>query len=201
MNNTKNNLPLPMQQDTTNDIVQVLATRNIHFNKAFTREYCYDIIDLLNKVREYDNLMNTPKEELYIKITICSEGGSILALFALLEVIEGMKAVDYQIHTHTNSLSASCGFILFTSGTHRTVGEFAFLLNHQGSSMTRGTVKEMEVDLAFTKMLETKINQYLRDNTDMTEEEIQRPYVTNTDIWYNAQEAIEKGIAHKIENL
>lgn len=200
MSNTKNN-PLLMQQDVTNDITEVLETRNIHFNKAFTREYCYEIIDLLSKVRTYDNLMNTPKEELYIRITICSEGGSILALFALLEVIEKMKGLGYTVHTHCNSLAASCGFIMFTSGNHRTVSEFAFLLNHQGSSMTRGTVKEMEVDLSFTKMLETKINDYLRANTDMTEEEIMKPYVTNTDIWYNAQEAIEKGIAHKIENL
>lgn len=193
--------PLMMQQDKLNDIEQVLITRNIHFNKAFTREYCYEIIDLLNKVREYDELINTPKDELYIRITICSEGGSILALFALLETIEKMKEIGYTVHTHCNSLAASCGFLMFASGNHRTVGEFAFLLNHQGSSMTRGTFKEMEVDLAFNKMIESKVNNYLRVNTDMTEEEIMKPYVTNTDIWYNAQEAIEKGIAHKIENL
>ena len=193
--------PLMMQQDKLNDIEQVLLTRNIHFNKAFTREYCYEIIDLLNKVREYDELINTPKDELYIRITICSEGGSILALFALLETIEKMKEIGYTVHTHCNSLAASCGFLMFASGNHRTVGEFAFLLNHQGSSMTRGTFKEMEVDLAFNKMIESKVNNYLRVNTDMTEEEIMKPYVTNTDIWYNAQEAIEKGIAHKIENL
>ena len=193
--------PLMMQQDKLNDIEQVLITRNIHFNKAFTREYCYEIIDLLNKVHEYDELVNTPKDELYIRITICSEGGSILALFALLETIEKMKEIGYTVHTHCNSLAASCGFLMFASGNHRTVGEFAFLLNHQGSSMTRGTFKEMEVDLAFNKMIESKVNDYLRANTDMTEEEIMKPYVTNTDIWYNAQEAIEKGIAHKIENL
>lgn len=193
--------PLMMQQDKLNDIEQVLITRNIHFNKAFTREYCYEIIDLLNKVREYDELINTPKDELYIRITICSEGGSILALFALLETIEKMKEIGYTVHTHCNSLAASCGFLMFASGNHRTVGEFAFLLNHQGSSMTRGTFKEMEVDLAFNKMIESKVNDYLRANTDMTEEEIMKPYVTNTDIWYSAQEAIDKGIAHKIENL
>ena len=193
--------PLMMQQDKLNDIEQVLLTRNIHFNKAFTREYCYEIIDLLNKVREYDELINTPKDELYIRITICSEGGSILALFALLETIEKMKEIGYTVHTHCNSLAASCGFLMFASGNHRTVGEFAFLLNHQGSSMTRGTFKEMEVDLAFNKMIESKVNDYLRANTDMTEEEIMKPYVTNTDIWYSAQEAIDKGIAHKIENL
>lgn len=200
MNNTKNN-PMLMQQVVTNDIVQVLETRNIHFNKAFTREYCYEIIDLLDKVRTYDNLMNTPKEELYIRLTLCTEGGSILALFSLLEVVEKLKEIGYTVHTHCNSMAASCGFVLFCGGNHRTVSEFAFLLNHQGSSMTRGTVREMEVDLRFTKMLESKINDYLRANTGMAEEEIARPYVTNTDIWYNAQECVDKGIAHKIVNL
>lgn len=200
MSNTKNN-PLAIQMDETNNIVEVLETRNIHFNKAFTREYCYGIIGILNKVQIYDRIVDKPRDELYIRITICSEGGSILPLFALLETIEKMKVYGYTIHTHCNSMAFSCAFILFAGGNKRTVGEFAFLMNHQGASMTRGTVKEMEVDLHFTKMLEDKCNNYLRANTNMNEEEIQKPYVTNTDIWYNAQECIDKGIAHDIVNL
>ena len=192
---------LMMQQDKLNDIEQVLVTRNIHFNKAFTREYCYEIIDLLNKVREYDELVNTPKDELYIRITICSEGGSTFALCTILETIEKLKSEGYEIHTHVNVLCASCGFILFAGGTYRTVGQFSSLLNHQASFMARGTIREIEVESELNKATEKMFNDYLRANTDMTEEEIMKPYVTNTDIWYNAQEAVDKGIAHKIENL
>ena len=33
----------------------------------------------------------------------------------------------------------------------------------------------------------------------LSEEEIQRPYVTNTDIWYNAEECVEIGLADAIK--
>ena len=192
--------PFPMMEQPLNDLVSVLETRNIHFAKAFGREYCMEIIDLLKKVEQYDKLVGYKDEELYIRITICSEGGSILALFALLEQIEHMKEIGYTVHTHSN-FAASCGFILHCSGNYKTCSEFATLLNHQGSSMAMGTVMEMKTSLQFTEMLEEKINSYLRKNTRMTEDEIQRPKRTNLDVWYNAEQAKEIGVVDKIVNL
>ena len=132
-NNTRAQMPMPFMEPQLNDIVSVIETRNIHFAKAFSRDYCLEIIDLLKKVESYDRLMNFKGEELYIRITICSEGGSILALFSLLEQIEHMKEIGYTVHTHSN-FAASCGFILHCSGNYKTCSEFAVLLNHQGSS-------------------------------------------------------------------
>lgn len=192
--------PFPMMEQPLNDLVSVLETRNIHFSKAFGREYCMEIIDLLKKVEQYDKLVGYKDDELYIRITICSEGGSILALFALLEQIEHMKEIGYTVHTHSN-FAASCGFILHCSGNYKTCSEFATLLNHQGSSMAMGTVMEMKTSLQFTEMLEEKINSYLRKNTRMTEDEIQRPKRTNLDVWYNAEQAKEIGVVDKIVNL
>ena len=199
-NNTRAQMPNPFMEPQLDDIVSVLETRNIHFAKAFSRDYCLEIIDLLKKVESYDKLMKTRPEDLYIRITICSEGGSILALFALLEQVEHMKEIGYTVHTHSN-FAASCGFILHCSGNYKTCSEFATLLNHQGSSMTRGTVMEMRTDLAFTEMLEEKINNYLRKNTRMTEDEIQRPKRTNLDVWYSAEQALQIGVVDEIINL
>ena len=198
--NTRAQMPMPFMEPQLNDLVSVLETRNIHFAKAFGRDYCMEIIDLLKKVEQYDKLVGYKDDELYIRITICSEGGSILALFALLEQIEHMKEIGYTVHTHSN-FAASCGFILHCSGNYKTCSEFATLLNHQGSSMAMGTVMEMRTSLQFTEMLEDKINDYLRKNTRMTEDEILRPKRTNLDIWYNAQQALEIGVVDKIVNL
>ena len=192
--------PFPMMEQPLNDLVSVLETRNIHFAKAFGREYCMEIIDLLKKVEQYDKLVGYKDDELYIRITICSEGGSILALFALLEQIEHMKEIGYTVHTHSN-FAASCGFILHCSGNYKTCSEFATLLNHQGSSMAMGTVMEMKTSLQLTEMLEEKINSYLRKNTRMTEDEIQRPKRTNLDVWYNAEQALQIGVVDEIVNL
>ena len=199
-NNTRAQMPMPFMEPQLNDLVSVLETRNIHFAKAFSRDYCLEIIDLLKKVEQYDKLVGYKDEELYIRITICSEGGSILALFALLEQIEHMKEIGYTVHTHS-TFAASCGFILHCSGNYKTCSEFATLLNHQGSSMAMGTVMEMKTSLQFTEMLEEKINSYLRKNTRMTEDEIQRPKRTNLDVWYNAEQAMQIGVVDEIVNL
>jgi ATP-dependent protease ClpP protease subunit len=50
-------------------------------------------------------------------------------------------------------------------------------------------------------MLEEKINSYLRKNTRMTEDEIQRPKRTNLDVWYNAEQALQIGVVDEIVNL
>ena len=66
--------------------------------------------------------------------------------------------------------------------------------------MTGGTVRDMEVSLDLTKKLEQQINDYIRKNTELSEDEIQRPYRTNCDIWYTSQEALDLKLVNKIEN-
>lgn len=198
--NTRAQMPMPFMEPQFNDLITVLETRNIYFAKAFTRDYCMEIIDLLQKVEQYDKLIGYKDDELYVRITINSEGGSILALFSLLEQIEHMKQIGYTIHTHS-TFAASCGFILHCSGNYKTCSEFATLLNHQGSSMAMGTLMEMKTSVRLTEKFEERVNEYLRKNTRMTEEEIQRPARTNLDIWYSAEEALQIGVVDKIINL
>ena len=198
--NTRAQVPMPFMEPQFNDLITVLETRNIYFAKAFTREYCMEIMELLQKLEQYDKLIGYKDDELYVRITICSEGGSILALFALLEQIEHMKEIGYTVHTHS-TFAASCGFILHCSGNYKTCSEFATLLNHQGSSMAMGTLMEMKTSVRLTEKFEERINEYLRKNTRMTEDEIQRPARTNLDIWYSAEEALEIGVVDKIINL
>ena len=76
----------------------------------------------------------------------------------------------------------------------KTMSPFATIMNHQASSMSWGTVKEQEIRLENLKKEEELIQNYLRENTRMSEEEIQKPYVTNTDIYYTAQESVDAGL-------
>ena len=72
-------------------------------------------------------------------------------------------------------------------------------MNHQHSSGMWGTLKDQEVSLNALKKLDDVVLDYIRKNTRLSEEEIQRPYVTNTDIWYNAEECVEIGLADAIK--
>lgn len=179
------------------DLVSVLETRTIHFNQIFTQTYIQEVIATLDKVVAYDTLVGAEK---YIQLTIDSPGGAVFSLFSLLEKIESMKTKGYTVHTHTSSLAASCGFILYISGNHRTISQFGYLMNHQSSGMTGGTMRDMEISLELQKKMDQQINQYIKANTDLSDEEINKPYLTNSDVWYTSQDALELKLAHEVVN-
>ena len=181
------------------DYIEVAETRVLDFNKEFTFAYCDEVAYAMDKLMKYDEIMNTPKEELTLRITISSFGGYVYALMKVIEKIELMKSKGYHIHTHVSNYAMSCGFILYCSGSYKTMSPFATIMNHQASSMSWGTVKEQELRLENLKKEEELIQDFLRKNTRMSEEEIQRPYVTNTDIYYTAQESIDAGITDEIK--
>ena len=181
------------------DVIEVIETRVLDFNKEFSFNYCDEVAYALDKLMKYDEIMETPKEELTLRITISSPGGYVFALMKVMEKIELMKSKGYFIHTHVSNYAMSCGFILYCTGTYKTMSPFATIMNHQASSMSWGTVKEQEIRLENLKKEEELIQNYLRENTRMSEEEIQKPYVTNTDIYYTAQESVDAGITDEIK--
>lgn len=181
------------------DVIEVIETRVLDFNKEFSFNYCDEVAYVLDKLMKYDEIMETPKEELTLRITISSPGGYVFALMKVMGKIELMKSKGYFIHTHVSNYAMSCGFVLYCTGTYKTMSPFATIMNHQASSMSWGTVKEQEIRLENLKKEEELIQNYLRENTRMSEEEIQRPYVTNTDIYYTAQESVDAGITDEIK--
>ena len=58
---TRDSIPMLQPQQPSNDIISVLETRNINFNKSFTQEFCDEVIELLDKVQVYDELTNREK--------------------------------------------------------------------------------------------------------------------------------------------
>ena len=70
------------------DMVEVLETRNLNFNKEFSFEYCDEVACALEKVMQYDKLMGTPKDGLYLRITLSTPGGYVYGLMKVLEKVE-----------------------------------------------------------------------------------------------------------------
>lgn len=182
--------PAPMP-----DYKKVIRTRVIEFNKEFSREFIVDVCKCLDKLMEYDKIMETPKEGLTIKFQIYSYGGAVDSLMFLLSKIDKMIELGYEVITHNASVAMSCGFILSIYGTVRTCTKHATYLNHQLSAGTWGTFGGMEVDQQHFKAVEEHLEQIIRDHTHMTEEELKRPYTTNRDVFYYACDAIKWGIA------
>ena len=89
--NNKNTQQQTMMQPLMIDFKKVIRTRQLNFDKEFTREYVADVCSALDKLMEFDKIMETPKEALKIKFNIYSYGGQCDSLMYLLSKIDKLK--------------------------------------------------------------------------------------------------------------
>lgn len=189
---------MPMQPLTI-DFKKVIRTRTIMFDQEFDRMYCLDVVNALDKLIEYDKVMETPKHLLKVRFNIFSYGGQCDAFIALAHKIEQMQDMGYVVHTHNVSMCASCGFMLSIMGDYKTANEYSRYLNHQISAGVMGTFGEMETTTEEVRRFQETFRRIVKKHCpNVSDEELDRPYVTNRDITYSAKEALEVGFIDAI---
>lgn len=186
-------------QPLTIDFKKVIRTRTIMFDQEFDRMYCLDVVSALDKLIEYDKIMETPKHSLKVRFNIFSYGGQCDAFIALAHKIEQMQDMGYVVHTHNVSMCASCGFMLSIMGDYKTANEYSRYLNHQISAGIMGTFGEMETTTEEVRRFQETFRRIVKKHCpNVSDEELDRPYVTNRDITYSAKEALEVGFIDAI---
>ena len=143
---------------------------------------------------------NFTKEKKHKELTlgICSPGGDLNACFALVDVMKGSKI---PIRTIGMGMIASCGLVLFISGTKgkRVLTPNTSILSHQYSWGTYGKEHELfaqvkEYDLTTERM----INHY-KKCTGLTESDIRQYLLPPHDVWLSAKEAKKLGLCDEIK--
>lgn len=186
-------------QPLTIDFKKVIRTRTIMFDQEFDRIYCLDVVNALDKLIEYDKVMETPKHLLKVRFNIFSYGGQCDAFIALAHKIEQMQDMGYVVHTHNVSMCASCGFMLSIMGDYKTANEYSRYLNHQISAGVMGTFGEMETTTEEVRRFQETFRRIVKKHCpNVSDEELDRPYITNRDITYSAKEALEVGFIDAI---
>lgn len=186
-------------QPLTIDFKKVIRTRTIMFDQEFDRMYCLDVVSALDKLIEYDKVMETPKQLLKVRFNIFSYGGQCDAFIALAHKIEQMQDMGYVVHTHNVSMCASCGFMLSIMGDYKTANEYSRYLNHQISAGVMGTFGEMETTTEEVRRFQETFRRIVKKHCpNVSDEELDRPYITNRDITYSAKEALEVGFIDAI---
>ena len=186
-------------QPLTIDFKKVIRTRTIMFDQEFDRMYCLDVVNALDKLVEYDKIMEVPKEHLKVRFNIFSYGGQCDAFIALAHKIEQMQDMGYVVHTHNVSMCASCGFMLSIMGDYKTANEYSRYLNHQISAGVMGTFGEMETTTEEVRRFQETFRRIVKKHCpNVSDEELDRPYITNRDITYSAKEALEVGFIDAI---
>ena len=145
-----------------------------------------------------NHVVKKKKKELLLMI--CSPGGDMEAAFALIDV---MRSSSMPIKTVGLGQVASCGFMIFLSGTpgRRVLTPNTSVLSHQYSWGSEGKHHELfamtkEFGLAQHRMIEL-----YKETTGLDEATIRERLLPSSDVWLSADEALALGCCDYISDL
>lgn len=146
----------------------------------------------ITKIYAVHDLVYKPKE---INIYIDSYGGMVYAGFGLVSV---MRECTTPIHTIVTGVAMSCGFLIAISGHRRSCYADCTYMYHQLSSELVGTFKSIEDELVEVTRLQRHIEQITLRYTDLDAKRLRDVYLTHTDLYLKATEALEYGCVDHI---
>jgi ATP-dependent Clp protease protease subunit len=128
-----------------------------------------------------------------IKLIIDSPGGFLTDSLTIIDAIKLSKTPVYGICT---GCAYSGGFFIFISCDERFAYPHASFLFHEGATSNGGTSGQFQNYAAFYKKQLDQLKDIVVSNTKITAEEYKE--IKKDDIWYDVNEAIEKGIVDQI---
>ena len=183
------------QQQGHPDPATELFLRGHHvFMAEVTQETMKPLIDWI--IAENYNKEKKKKE---LTLGICSPGGDLNACFALVDIMKGSKI---PIRTIGMGMIASCGLLMFISGTkgRRVLTPNTSILSHQFSWGSFGKEHELfaavkEFDLTTRRMID-----HYKKCTGLSEENIRKYLLPPQDVWLSAKEAKKLGLCDSIKS-
>ena len=140
---------------------------------------------------------NKDKKHKELTLGICSPGGDLNACFALLDVMKGSKI---PIRTIGMGMIASCGLLMFISGTkgRRILTPNTSILSHQYSWGSYGKEHELFARVKEFDLTTQRLMNHYKKCTGLKEKEIRNKLMPAHDVWLDAKEAKKLGLCDKI---
>ena len=134
-----------------------------------------------------------------IDFIVSTEGGSITDMFALYDCLREVRK-DCEVISFGIGKVMSAGVLLLAAGTKgkRKVGRNCRLMLHAISGGHFGSLKELEADIKEVKWYQTRYVKALAEETNLTEKKIRAIFRKKTDTYFDAEQAVEWGIADEI---
>ena len=183
------------QQHNAIDPSSELLGRGHHvFMSDVTQESMKPLIDWI--IAENFNRHQKKRE---LTLGICSPGGDLNACFALVDVMKGSKI---PIRTIGMGMIASCGLLMFISGTKgkRILTPNTSILSHQYSWGTYGKEHELFAQVKEYDLTTERIVNHYKKCTGLSEKDIRKYLLPPHDVWLSAKEAKKLGLCDKIQS-
>ena len=142
---------------------------------------------------------NKHKRKKELTLGICSHGGDLNACFALVDIMKGSKI---PIRTIGMGMIASCGLVIFISGTKgsRILTPNTSILSHQYTWGSYGKEHELFAQVKEFDLTTQRMIAHYRKCTGLTEEKIRKYLLPPHDVWLSAKEAKKLGLCDSIKS-
>ena len=144
----------------------------------------------------YENYVTVHKKK-ELLLMICSEGGDLSACFALIDT---MRASQIPIKTVGLGLIASCGLLIFISGTkgRRVLTPNTSILSHQFSAASEGKSHELFATVREFELTNRRIIEHYKLCTGLDESTILSQLLPAQDVWLDHDAALKLNLCDAI---
>jgi len=174
------------QTHQTNPLNEAFSNRIIFLCDAIDTHMS---ISVVSQLLYLDSIDSTEPIHLYIS----SPGGSVLDGYSIMDIMEHIQA---PVYTYCLGMAASMGALIFISGQKRHMLKNSELMLHQPLGGVQGQATDIVITANRILATKEKINQYIATKSNMSLETISKEM--DRDRWFNAQEAVEVGLADEI---
>jgi len=132
-----------------------------------------------------------------IEFFISSYGGAAADMFAVYDMIRSLKKQDFDIITVGLGKVMSAGVLLLASGTDgkRKIGANCRVMIHGVISGQHGNLHDLENEMEESRFTQRQYIKALAKETNMTEKYIKKLMDKKLNVYLNAEEAVDLGIA------
>ena len=140
---------------------------------------------------------NKHKRKKELTLGICSHGGDLNACFALVDIMKGSKI---PIRTIGMGMIASCGLVIFISGTKgsRILTPNTSILSHQYTWGSYGKEHELFAQVKEFDLTTQRMITHYKKCTGLSEKDIRKYLLPPEDMWLSAKEAKKLGLCDSI---
>ena len=140
------------------------------------------------------------KNQKELTLAICSPGGDLNSCFALIDVMQGSRI---PIRTVGMGMIASCGLLMFISGTKgkRILTPNTSILSHQYSWGSYGKEHELFATVREYELTTERMVNHYKKCTGLEDKMIREKLLPPSDVWLDAKEARKLGICDHIQEM
>lgn len=170
-------------------------------NEEKASETIYGLLQLDSMCSSVPKDPDNPESEMEevtdpIDFYVSTHGGSAPEMFSVYDMMRKIKETT-PIHTYGIGKVMSAGVLLLAAGTkgERRIGKNCRVMIHGVVSGQSGHLQDVENEFEEAKLTQKLYVKSLAEETDMTEKYIKKLMDRKTNVYLDAQKAVELGIA------